>query len=168
MLPVRRTIATLVSAVVVALTWPLSLPAWWTQISVSLQRKQLLSPRLATVTDFFTVTLQDARVAVEENGTAQLHSKGGLAHKRTSSFAVEADTALVTCAPFVGGTDVWSKTHKGLRCFVLAAVLLGGGLFGQLDWQVPYQVWPYPSLIAYTTVRAAFGLIDLKANLFFS
>lgn len=39
------------------------------------------------------------------------------------------------------------------QVFLLALALLVGAIFGQLDWQGTYQMWPYPSALSYILVR---------------
>ncbi|KPI85447.1 hypothetical protein ABL78_5501 [Leptomonas seymouri] len=165
-LPAQRTIATLVTALIVSCTWPLSLPAWCAQISASTQRERLLEPQLESVTDLFTVVPPDHHREGGKRSAAELLTSSGTHLKGASSIVVESTFDCKAAIHAGKLAEVLKESSEASRCFILAAVLLCGSLFGQLDWQVPYQVWPYPSLVAYVVVRAVYALLDLKEKLY--
>ncbi|CAJ1033475.1 hypothetical protein IOCL2690_000722700 [Leishmania lindenbergi] len=152
-LPMSRAGITLVSALAVALTWPLTISAWAALLATSLQRDRQKQPIMSTAVDLFTapfsVPSHDARLepAVNERCGVDARMEDVLAVKKADNELSVPGYASVEAAQLT-------------RCFVLAAVLLGGGLFGQLDWQIAYQVWPYPSLSAYVVARLAFEAYD--------
>lgn len=145
-LPVSRAGMTLVSALAVALTWPLPISTWVTLLTTSLQRDRQKQPVMSTAVDLFTapaaVPLHDAPLDDPE-----VNEHCGDVGSRTEDMLAVPGYASENAAQLT-------------RCFALAAVLLGGGLFGQLDWQVAYQVWPYPSLSAYVVARVALEVYD--------
>ncbi|KAG5493562.1 hypothetical protein JIQ42_01934 [Leishmania sp. Namibia] len=151
-LPVSRAGMTLVSALVVALTWPLSVSAWAVLLTTSLQRDRQMQPVVNTAVDLFTspvdVPPHDSRLEPAANGRCSVDvcTEDMLAREQDGEPTVLGCTSL----------DAAQLT----RCFVLAAILLIGGLFGQLDWQAPYQMWPYPSLSAYVVARAGLEVYD--------
>lgn len=149
-LPVHRAAATLFSALLVSTTWPMSLTQWCGVLGASLEAEQQHSNvTLTSVVDFYLCTPVD--------GVRKADDVERTAHATTLSTKSAAGGVNKR-----GGAapSLIESSSESTRCFVLAAVLLCGGLFGQLDWQVPYQVWPYPSLLVYGVVRSAFWVAD--------
>ncbi|KPA76592.1 hypothetical protein ABB37_07461 [Leptomonas pyrrhocoris] len=164
--PARRTVATFLCSVIVSCTWPLPLLAWCAHLSAALQRERFLEPELASAVDLFTVTPQDVNDEGKQQKAAEPSTKRRSSAARASSITVDAAVDFHDDAHAVKGAELRTNSSEVSRCFVLAAVLLCGSLFGQLDWQLPCQVWPYPSLTAYVVARALYGLMDLKAKLY--
>lgn len=163
--PGPRAIVTLLSAVIVSCTWPLSLLAWCEVIATSLQRERGLIPRLETVVDLFTIVPPKDRLA----GNTQVKRLEKDSEKEEDVSSAVVGPGAAACGydqHAASAVAVVNDASQASRCFVLAAALLCGGLFGQLDWQVPYQGWPYPSLVAYIAARMAYVLVDLKAAVY--
>lgn len=62
-----------------------------------------------------------------------------------------------TSEPPSSSSPAWRELpvsqHELYPTLLLSAALLLGGMFGQLDWQATYQVWPYPSALLYVLAR---------------
>ncbi|KAG5495106.1 hypothetical protein JKF63_02159 [Porcisia hertigi] len=138
-LPLSRAGMTLISALVVSLTWPLSISVWATLLTGSLRRDRQLQPIMNTMVDFFV-----SPTAIPSNDSRIGEAVGNACHggkKAYQEIYLTDSTSL--------------ETAQLIRCFILATVLFSGALFGQLDWQAAYQIWPYPSLSAYVVVSVA-------------
>lgn len=164
-LPFGRAAMTIATAVVVALTWPLTLPAWAYHVGASAQLERACGPLLTSTSDLFTVEPRSPKDSLEEIPIA---GADVVVVQKVSFTDVELDAAAQTTKQAGRALPSTQMSPEASRCFVLAAVLLCSGLFGQLDWQVPYQVWPYPSLVVYLAARTIYAVFDFVNKVFSS